>query len=228
MSIGRWLFVPFLLAGPVLAQAPSPESPSPARPERLLLRLDGVLYGKGGAKGGGGTKIEDPDQPGTSAGIQSAFGPAIAAEVRVFRAVWVEAGGARSEPEIEFVRSHGLGQPLETQFGRVTVDSYSLGIDFRPARWNVADGLQFAIFARQVWSKFGPPPDGAQVEMDESASAFNGGVRADWRLGRGRWMLGMDISVGYPSPRIRDPVTGSVHDLQGADLLLALGVRWAI
>jgi hypothetical protein len=227
---GSILALSLLLALPALAESPDPEAPFTGRPDRFLVRLDGVLHAKGGAKGGGGTLVEDPDQPGTSAGIESAFGFAVAAEVRVVKAVWLEAGGSWCEPEAEFVRSTGLGQPLEVNTGTVSIDTYSLGIDVRPARWNVARQLQFSVFLRQVWSRYGPPPEAAQVEMDDRASGLNAGVRADWRWrpGDGRFLLGMDLAFGSPAPSVRDPLTGSEHDLQNADFLVALGVRWSL
>jgi hypothetical protein len=143
------------------------------------------------------------------------------------KAVWVEAGGSWSEPEVEFVRTGGLGEPLEVHAGEVAIETYALGVDVRPARWIVAQQCQLSVFLREVWSRYGPPPPSAGVEMDDRASGLNGGVRADWRPRGGRWLVGIDLAFGSPSPRVRDPATGSERDLQTADFLFAFGVRWA-
>lgn len=223
------LFVLVLLLSPasLAADPPAPADPAghpAAREARFIARLDLALYGRGGAKGGGGTRIE---RGGSSASFDSAAGIAVATEVRVAGPVWIEAGASSFATRLEVVRDHGLDQPIEVHEGRASTASWSVGLDLRPAAWRYRDVVQVAVFARCVLSRFGEPPAAANVTMERRARGINAGVRADVALRRTPWMIGMDLSFGDARPRLGDPSAGTKRKVETADVYVALGVRRA-
>ncbi len=207
-------------AAPAALAAEPP--PAAAASPRWIARLDLALYGRGGAKGGGGTPVRTNA---STASFGSTAGIAGAVELRVAGPVWVEARASAFPTKLEVVRGHGLGEPLEAYESSASTTSWSVGLDLRPARWEVAPGLQISVFARYVAARFGRPPAAAGVTMERRAGGVNGGVRADLRLHGSPWMIGMDLSFGGASPELSDPSNGTTATVETADVDLSIGVR---
>jgi hypothetical protein len=192
---------------------------------RTLAHLDLGLLGEnpGGSGSGSGIKI-DTGSPGKNAGLHSAGGLSLGAEVRLAKLVWLDGSVGYYRPNLEVVNFVDFETRISSETYAVSLIPLTIGVNFRPASWSSRTAA-LAVGAQAVRLAVSGVPEEAGISLENGSWGLGVRGRGDVAFGKG-WLASLDLQFtsSGANPDFTDIATGSARELQCSGMFLKLGV----